>query len=393
MNFNTFVSSIEDLDRCAAVTSVTEVLIEPTLLAMQGHLSEREAAHLAHSAHERGLRPVLVWDIQLPERTMQLILPRLETWDWSAYAAVRVADVGAAWWLHTHQPHVSMQLLVETGSHNMHALEGWCQLFEHTLERLILSIELPEERLLEYSQTLPVACEVMGVGRILLFNSPRSLLAHHIQGEKGIEQHIAATIASEKSNNRPFPLLETPHGTLMFLDKDQFILDRLLDLERAGFGWVRLDLRHLSSAPHACESLEDVCTQMKQEPIQLRKEWPRKTRAPFFKTNRTTAQFVKMKSKTHAKRDHSCIAEVIAIHNGDCIIGRSIRPFRTDRPISIQLPTGEERPLDSTCTFQLVDAQKPTWIDADQVFLMDWQKKTCTGALLHQARIHQEADK
>ena len=103
---------------------------------------------------------------------MKNICQQLSLWELSKFPTVRVCDPGAAWWLKTHHPNITLQLTVETGNYNLEALRGWCEIFSDSLERLILSIELPEKKLIEYCQKLPVACEILGVGQILLFYSP-----------------------------------------------------------------------------------------------------------------------------------------------------------------------------------------------------------------------------
>ena len=60
MQFNTFVSSIQDIERCVNAPNLQEVLLEPVLLARLGKLSENRVHSLASVAVERGLRPVLV---------------------------------------------------------------------------------------------------------------------------------------------------------------------------------------------------------------------------------------------------------------------------------------------------------------------------------------------
>ena len=79
----------------------------------------------------------------------------------------------------------------------------------------------------------------------MLFYSPRSLLSPHLldsDSEKKLP--LQTTVSSEDSNNRRFSTLETAHGTFMFSDKDQFILDKLEGLEQSGLHTVCLDLRH-----------------------------------------------------------------------------------------------------------------------------------------------------
>ncbi|NET17811.1 MAG: hypothetical protein F6K08_35785, partial [Okeania sp. SIO1H6] len=129
MQFNTFVSSIKDLKRCVNAPNLQEILLQPTLLARQGQLSQQQVQSLASTAVEFGLRPVLVWDILMPEKVMNRICEQLTQWDLSKFEAVRVCDPGAAWWLKTHYPTIALQFVVETGNHNLEALRGWCEIF------------------------------------------------------------------------------------------------------------------------------------------------------------------------------------------------------------------------------------------------------------------------
>lgn len=382
MPFNTFVSSIADLERCIAAPDLTEVLIEPMLLARQGRLGEKAAQDLAIAARTRGLRPVLVWDALMPQRAMEAVGDRLQQWDISAFAAVRVNDLGAAAWVQTHHPNLPLQLIAETGNHNLLALQGWCALLGDTLERLILSIELPEARLIQYCQALPVPCEVLGAGSILLFYSPRSLLADPLQTDAEDTDPIAATIAFEENPDRPFPTVETPHGTLMFFDKDQFIGDRLESLWEAGLAMVRIDLRSYTPQPDAAPTIDTVCQQLLQDPAALRQQWPRPTRAPFFNANRTTALIPRMKTRRLDPWRGQAIAEVIAGEGGSHVVFRVLRPFRLTPETQILLPTGDRLPFPPDCNLRTLQGIPTSQGEADQLLLTDWIKKTVTGSLL-----------
>lgn len=385
MQFNTFVSSINDLERCLNAPNLQEVLLEPTLLARLGQLSQQQVQSLASAAVERNLRPVLVWDILMPEQVMSGICERLTQWDMSKFAAVRVCDPGAAWWLKTYYPTIALQLIVETGNHNLEALRGWCEIFSDSLQRLILSIELPELKLVEYCQTLPVGCEILGVGQILLFYSPRSLLSPHLLDSHS-EQKLRrqTTVSSEDSNNRPFPTLETVHGTFMFLDKDQFILDKLDGLQHAGLHTVCLDLRHLGRDGDVAVDVDRICSQIFSDPTGLRKNWLRPTRSPFFNANRTTSIFSRMKSKHKLTkyRQEVGLAEVLAGESGNYVVFQSLRPFAVSQIENMILPTGEEILIPEEIVFRNLNGEVVELCDREQILITDWIKKAMPGSLL-----------
>ncbi|MFP5274741.1 U32 family peptidase [Coleofasciculus sp.] len=397
MQFNTFVSSIHDLERCVNAPHLHEVLLEPILLARQGQLSKAKVHDLARQAWENELRPVLVWDLLMPERVMRIICNHLKDWELSHFGAIRVCDPGAAYWLKTHFPEIPIQLIVETGNHNLEALQGWCEILSESLERLVLSIELPEEKLIEYCQTLPVPCELLGVGLILLFYSPRSLLVNpllesqHTEGTEEIDSlyrfnpdsplYLEATAAFADNPNRHFPTLETAHGTFMFLDKDQFILDRLDGLCEAGLHTIRLDVRHLSQEDNVAVDIDKICRQILEDPAKLRENWFRETRAPFFKANRTTALFPRMKSKLSEYRNDTCLAEVLAGESGKYVVFYTWRSFEISQIQSMVLPTGEAI-VPQDVIFRNINGEPLDSFEPEQILVTNWIKKAVPGSLL-----------
>ena len=385
MQFNTFVSSINDLERCVNAPNLKEVLLQPTLLARQGQLSEQQTRSLVSRATKYGLHPVLVWDILMPEQTMKNICQQLSLWELSKFPTVRVCDPGAAWWLKTHHPNITLQLTVETGNYNLEALRGWCEIFSDSLERLILSIELPEKKLIEYCQKLPVACEILGVGQILLFYSPRSLLSPHLldsDSEKKLP--LQTTVSSEDSNNRRFSTLETAHGTFMFSDKDQFILDKLEGLEQSGLHTVCLDLRHFGQNGDVAVDIDKICTHILTDPVSLRKNWGKPTQSTFFKGNRTTSMFSRMKSKHKLVkyRQDVGLAEVVAGESGNYVVFQSLRPFAITQIEKIIIPTGEEIEIPAEIVFRNLNGEIVESFDREQILITDWIKKAMPGSLL-----------
>lgn len=385
MQFNTFISSIADLKRCVHAPNLQEVLLEPLLLARQGKLSLSEIEVLASEAVKRKLNPVLVWDVLMSDQTMTELSQTISQLNLNNFSAVRVCDPGAAWCVKTHFSSLKIQLIVDTGNHNFEALQGWCEVLEESLERLILSIELPEQKLIEYCQKLPVDCEILGAGRILLFYSPRSLLSKHLAASQTKDiRYLETTVSSEESHNRPFPTLETVHGTFMFLDKDQFILDQLTSLETAGLHTVCIDLRHFSQDDNIAVNIEQVCQQILDDPQTLRSQWPRPTRAPFFKANRTTSIFNRMKSKSKlaAYRNEIGLAEIVAVESKTAVIFYSLQPFEFVQMNSLILPTGEERNLPERLEFRNLQGEVIQNCDREQILVANWFRKAMPGSLL-----------
>lgn len=389
MRFNTYVSSTADIQACTAAPNVDEVLIEPASLAREGQISLEQALDLAKAARANNLRSVLVWDALMPQRVLENVIDSLTLNVFAQFDAVRISDPGAAFWLLQQDIAPPIQFIVETGNHNLEALLGWQEALAPKLERFILSIELPEEKLVDFCQRLSVACEVLGAGRILLFYSPRSLIAQHLDTALPTDTepspsplHLDAAVRPQKFLNRAFPTLETVHGTFMYLDKDQFILDRLDQLQDAGLDMVRIDLRHLSSDGNSATNIQEICGKITTNASLLRTNWPRPTRAPFFKNNRTTAQFARMKSFLHEERDERCLAEIIGGDNGNYVVYQAIQDFSIDEVESMVLPTGEEVDIPSRTVFRDRDGREVRTSAADQILVSGWIRKAASGALL-----------
>jgi U32 family peptidase len=382
MQFNTFVTSSRDLDACLNAPNLEEVLLEPALLSRQGTLSAIATQDLAKVARKSGLRPVLVWDALMPEQTMQQVVGQIQQWDLSAFTALRVCDPGAAVWVKQHLPEMPLQLIVEAGNHNLEALRGWCAGLAPSLDRLILSIELPEATLMAYCQTLSVSCEVLGAGQILLFYSPRSLLTPHLGSEDAESSVLQTHIVSTELPNRLFPTVETAHGTLMFFDKDQFILDRLDGLRGAGCHTIRIDLRHFGSDGDSAREIDRICQQALADPVIVRSQWPRETQAPFFKANRTTNFFPRLKSKLAGLRQETCLAESIAGEGKQYVVFQSLRPFQVSDLRCLKLPTGETLVLPANLSLRSLDGAVLETLEPTQIFITDWIKKGAAGALL-----------
>ena len=123
------------------------------------------------------------------------------------------------------------------------ALQGWCDLAKGKLERLILSIELSKDTIVEYATKLKVPCELLGFGRILLFYTPRPLLSALAPEKFSQNEELAVLGESEESPHKGFPIVENQHGTFMFHIKEFCLVDFANDLRDSGLSFFRLDQR------------------------------------------------------------------------------------------------------------------------------------------------------
>src|SRR5690606_27249455 len=124
--------------------------------------------------------------------------------------AIRALDPGIMQFLFeaTDKP---LHFVADTGNHNLIGLKRWESYFDNRLERLVLSIELSRESLKTIIPSLKTPCELLVLGRILLFHSPRALLAP-LAGPVADPAWLEAVGASEESPHKGFPLIENKQG-------------------------------------------------------------------------------------------------------------------------------------------------------------------------------------
>ena len=378
-HFTTFVSSQADIERCAQAPQVREVLLEPASLAREGRLSPTKALELAGLARANKLRTVLVWDILMTDDEFTACASLIEEIGPHNFDGIRVQCFGAARYLKERFPKTPIQLIAETAHCNLLTLQHWCSILEGHLERIILSIQLPADKLAEFVRALPVDCEILGLGKILLFYSRRNLLLKDFS-ELGDEwrEVIAET---EESGSRPFPVIDNTHGTFMYLDKDQYILHKLDALGDRCPTYIRLDLRHTNEYPESAHDIVRITELALTNPEELRRSWRRPTIAPFFKSNLTTKQFKLLNSELRYSRDDGCVAEIVATERESHCVLRAIQPFTLPALFNAIDPNGTVVPCEFT-TLRYLDGRETTSVDEDQVVIAPWLKRISTGSLL-----------
>jgi putative protease len=382
MKFTTFVTSKEDILACAAAPNLDEVLIEPSALSREGRLSLEDAEKLAKEAVQHGLKPTLVWDILMTETEFANRSKIVASMNLDLFTAIRTQDPGAAMWVRDNASGKALQFVVENSNHNMPGLERWVA--ELRPQRMILSTQLPEDKLIACCKQLNSECEVLGAGKILLFYSKRHLLqANFRNDEEANDAHwIYTDSSSEESASRPFPTIENEHGTFMYLNKDHFILDSLARLDEAGMHTIRIDLRDLQAGEHAAKGIDTICAMTLARDAGVDSLWTRPTSAPFFKRNKTDKQFARMKPQTRLLRDAKCVAEVVSVERGELLGLYTLRDFKMDgASYKFVAHDGSElsAELDS---FSDISGNPLTMCTAHQIVRCQWVKGVKAGAIL-----------
>ncbi|MGK5094038.1 U32 family peptidase [Deltaproteobacteria bacterium TL4] len=381
LNYNLF---LEDSSQLSALQSlpVREVILEHAELSRQGILSTAELCRLLKLCRTAGIAPLLQWDILATEPVFEQSIAVLQELPLSEFTAIRVQDLGAAEWLRKTHPTLPMHLIVETGNHNFRALKRWTEYFGPQLERLVLSNEIPREALQSCCEQLKIPCEILGLGPILLFYSPRALLSR--LGFDPSENPIKRYACEGQSFVRHFPTFENKHGTLMFHDRDLFLLDLIPDLLQCGLHTLRLDLRTVDF-PEWIEKLKPHLQSHgdKVENSSLKEQWPVKTTHGFYRANRTDRPIERLKNKHLRNHEPQLVGTVAESIKGEYMALISRKRFHCNQELIFVTPEG--RKVESTIHFiRNTQGQSQTVADPPGVWLIPHVKYVTTQTLVYQ---------
>ncbi|MCM2349850.1 MAG: U32 family peptidase [Bacteriovoracaceae bacterium] len=317
----------------------TEIILEPKSLSRFGKLSQEEFITLSNRSKELGLRVLLEWDILMTEdifltkiNDIKGLVPFAD--------ALRVQDPGALHWsiVNTDKP---LQFIAENGNHNLKALQGWIDLAEEKLERLILSIELSNTAIAEYVQKLSVPCELLGFGRILLFYTPRPLLSALVPEKVAHNQELAALGESEESPHKGFPLVENQHGTFMFHIKEFCLVEFAAELKEMGLAYFRIDQRWES--PSKLSEISQLVKEFDRPAFEtLKQDYSQDLMRGFYHVNKTDVLFAKLKNSRLQKREGDYVGEVLEVEKGShlAILVKNPQGLKTTDLLKILHPKG-----------------------------------------------------
>ncbi|MBC8259200.1 MAG: U32 family peptidase [SAR324 cluster bacterium] len=381
MQFNTYLTSHSELEQIQQ-TPISEVILEHKSLSRLGNLQTKALLSLTDEALASGLSPVLQWDILCTEQAFQESIALLKRLPLSKFHAVRIQDPGAAEWFCSKHPKIPLHLIVESGNHNLAGLRRWTDYFSPQLQRLVLSTELPESRLQEYCQSLNVACEIMVVGRILFFYTPRRLLSFLAPPTESLDSMEKSLIPAEQPQ-RKFPTTENQHGTFMFHHKDLFLLDLIPELQKTNLNMLRLDLRHLDFTGAWIRRIAGLLESFdKQKTTQLKIDWPCKITHGFFRANRTDLAIERLKNPFLKDHGETMVGYVVESLKGEHLILLVNKKFSCGKTLLGITPEGKKCTI-LTDPIKTTTGQTVTDITPDNLYLVPHVKYVTAQTLVY----------
>lgn len=322
MKLTTYLNSEIELETLNSLGG-EEAIISPLLISRFGTLELDDSMDLAKKCRVKGIMPICEWDILPTDKEFKTITGQLPTNFFDHFDEIRVQDTGVLNFLLRETKH-PIQWIAETAHHNLHALKAMEKYIGKRLSRLILSLELPLDKIGTFTKELQTPTEILGLGRILLFYTPRKLVSPLMDQNKKVDR-IEITANSEESPHRGFPVMQNAHGTFMFNPKDHCLLeygDKLLNL---GLSHLRIDLRHdfdflLFSAIHQGFSvLQEEENGDLNWVREVKENCPRPLIRGFASVNKTDHQFIKLKNHRIARTDKNYVGQVLDVKKGSYI--------------------------------------------------------------------------
>jgi putative protease len=352
MKVVSYIDHISEFDKF--IGNVDELILAPSILSRQGTLNTNDLVSLAKLCKENKIRPVLEWDILMTNEAFNQCADYVKSLDLNLFEAIRVQDPGALNWVLDNLEKMPIQLVLEQGSHNYLAVKTWVDHIGDRIDRLILSLELPKNILKSYIEKLNCPVEFLGLGRILLFYTPRPLVSSTLSNEKveTLRIHnrpIEISGSSEESPHKGFPLLENKHGTFMFNTKDHCLLENIPELEEIGLTHIRYDIRWKKDSS-LIEKLFKLTNGFQEELVtEIKELYGATVIRGFFKINKSDVIFKKLKNNRIQRTDSNYLGEVVEVnkkkHIGILVRSKNLSISLGDK-IKMITPEGKEKSLE-----------------------------------------------
>ena len=381
MKFNTYLDNKKSL-KLIHDTSIREVILEHKTLSRMGRLDTDSLLSLTDAALESGLSPILQWDTLCTESNFENCINLLEDLPLSKFTAIRVQDIGAAEWVRNEIPEIPLHFIAETGNHNLTGLLRWHEYFGQQLQRFALSSELPISTLNNYCRSLTVPCEILAVGRILLFYTPRKLLGKYESSKNSFDFMEKILVPSDQPQ-RQFRTLENQHGTFMYHHKDLFLLDFIPELQKINLKVLRLDVRHMEIKSDWIKKIDRLLESFDKQTVRsLKSKWPSKITRGFFRANRTDLAIDRIKNPHRKDRGEALVGCVVEAVKEQHLILLTRKSFQSGKSLLGITPEGRECII-STESIRTTDGQPVSEIESGNLYQVPHVKYVTAETLVY----------
>lgn len=383
MKIVTYLHHINELERLDS-SVVNEVILSSKELSRLSLFSKDEIVRAAHELNRKKIHAVLEWDILSTEEEFQSAKSFFTSLPLELFSSVRLQDPGVIHFVKKHYPWLKVQLVLETANHNLISCLTWKNYLGDQLQRVVLSLELSREHLKTFVEKLAISCEVMALGPILLFYSPRKLLSARRPDEKLVDDKLKAWATSEESPHSGFFVEENKFGTFMLNTKDHCLLEHWDELKSFGVDYVRVDLR-LAQEKNISEyglHLEDKGEAWVKKAKEL---YGRAVIKGFYNVNKSDVLFPKLKNSRIQRRDQNYVGEILHVEKEKflvAIIKSSDNVLKSGMKLKLITPEGKIKYLDLH-QLQKVDRTQIDEAKKDDLILLSFLSGVTTKTQLY----------
>ena len=315
-----------------------EILLEAKALSKRGKIDSASLPDLLDQLGRSGFSRILLIDLLVKEGEFQAILDLISGLP-GKLEAIRFLDPGLGRAIQKQWPALPLELSLEQGIPNQGAICSWVESFGGKLRRLALSNQIPIAEITELRERLGpgIQLELLALGRIETFYSPRPLVQPLFGGGSPLGEFQAA---SEDRPTQINPLVQNEHGTLMYHDKDLWLLGEELRAQQAGITHFRLELE----GDEQYELVEKYWDGSRMDPT-LHQAWKRKTTRGFFLKNRTDKPLKRLKNTNLQSLRGQEVAEVIDSKKNGFVIFELKEKLSLPLNLKLCNPEGREIPF------------------------------------------------
>ncbi len=218
---------------------VNEIVIQTAGFSLYGGISEVDLLDSLNQLKSSGKQITLQWDMLCQDDEIETLANVFKEFS-NKITAIRFVDPGVGVCLKRRFPTHQLQFLMWDGHQNRAGIMEWIQIFQPNLHRIILSNQVSKKIIKELRQETKIPIEIKVLGRMQLFYSPRKLLSNNPFEKLDEDSQILA--ASTDRPSQFFSAQQTRQGTVMFNDKDLYLLDRLEEIKALGINYLGIEL-------------------------------------------------------------------------------------------------------------------------------------------------------
>lgn len=291
------------------INSMTEYIFAIKDFSRQGILAIDDLSWM-DKLNQKGIKTVLEIDILLTQKDFSDVIKKINDLKPEYLSFVRLQDPGLVQYFLDFKPNTKIQLILETGNHNIEGINTWCEYVGESLDRVVLSPEISKSSLKNYIQDLDYPVEFLGLGPVLVFYTPRKLLTHALDEDLSLEE-LRAIGKSEESPHKGFPLFENKHGTFMYHIKDFCLLDEIDELKKMNLAFFRFDPR-IRNKFNLINEIENLIQNKRTNTIKKIKElYETDLMKGYYRVNKSDVLFPKLKNTRIKRKDLNFIGNVL----------------------------------------------------------------------------------